>query len=108
MKKFFILAICLPLFFSCCKVEDFTSTIYGGVFDAQTNEPIQGVLITLTPDLKNCYTGQDGTFQINNVQYPKDYTLQAQSDNYKADTKTISVSSSEPVAVIFSLQPKSK
>ncbi len=106
MKKFFILAvICLPIFFgSCAKKHVNTSiSIYGTVVDADTHNPIQGVLLTLMPSSRNCYTGSDGSYQFEDLN-TQQYTITAQMGGYKTDRKTVTLQAGDNEEVTFALR----
>ena len=106
MKKFLILAVlCLPILFgSCAKKKVNTSiTIYGTVVDADTHDPIQGVLLTLMPGSRNCYTGSDGSYQFQDLN-KEQYTITAQMGGYKTDRKTVNFNAGEKQEVTFALK----
>ena len=105
MKKILILAVlCLPIFFgSCAKKKVSTSiSIYGTVVDADTHNPIQGVLLTLMPSSKNCYTGSDGSYQFPDLN-KQQYTITAQMGGYRTDRKTVTLNAGEKQEVTFAL-----
>lgn len=107
MKKILILlALSLPFLFSGCakKIEDVTVTIYGTVVDANTQTPIDGVLITLTPGAKNKYTGGDGYYEFPDL-VQQQYTLTAQKTGYHTDRKNVSSFPGEMVEITFTLTP---
>ncbi len=106
MKKLICFAIlCLPLLFIGCekKIIDTTISIYGTVLDVDTNEPLQGVLLTLMPTAKTRYTGSLGTYQFEDLQ-PQQYTITAQMQGYRTDRKTVNLVSGEKEEVTFALK----
>ncbi len=106
MKKILLITtICLSFLLSGCakKVVDTSISIYGTVVDAETNAPIQGVLLTLMPSSKNCYTGSDGTYQFEDL-YAQQYTITAQMIGYRTDRKTVNLTSGERSEVTFALK----
>ncbi len=105
MKKVLLLTtLCLPLLFGGCakRIVDMTVTIYGIVVDAETDTPIEGVLVTLSPGVKNKYTENDGYFEFSDM-IQQQYTLNAMKDGYKTDRKSINANPGETVEIIFSL-----
>lgn len=97
MKKFlFSLILCLPLL-SCSKdIEeyDITASIFGVVSD----QPLSNVTITLYEGLAwDClgasvgtsFTGNDGFFQINNIDPTKSYFIAFQHSNYQSHGQRI-------------------
>lgn len=107
MKKILYLVVfCLPLLFVNCnkKVVDTGVTIYGTVYDAQTNNPIQGAMLTLQPSGRSCYTGSDGAFNFEEDLDPIQYTITAQAIGYRSDRKTVKLTSGESSEVTFALK----
>ena len=105
MKKIFILAVlCLPILFGSCakKIVNTSITIYGTVIDADTHDPIQGVLLTLMPSSRNCYTGSDGSYQFQDLN-KQQYTITAQMGGYKTDRKTVNLNAGEKQEITFAL-----
>lgn len=106
MKKLlFLAAICLPLLFVSCekRVIDTGVTLYGTVYDAYTNNPIQGAMLTLQPSGRSCYTGSDGAFNFEEDLDPIQYTITAQANGYRTDRKTIKITPGEKSEVSFKL-----
>lgn len=105
MKKFIYTAfLCLPLLFCGCesRIIDMTISIYGTVFDADTNAPLQGVMLTLMPSSKNQYTGSLGTYEFADLE-PQQYTITAQLDGYRTDRKSVNLVARERQEVVFVL-----
>lgn len=105
MKKFLLLAvICLPIFFGSCakRVVNTNISIYGSVVDADTKEPLSGVLLTLMPSSRNRYTGSDGTYQFEDLN-AQQYTITAQMGGYKTDRKTVNLRAGDREEVTFAL-----
>lgn len=107
MKKliFIMAVICLaPILNSCAKkVADTGISIYGIVFDSVTNAPLKGVLLTLMPSSKNCYTGSDGTYQFEDL-YAQQYTITASMAGYRTDRKTVNLLPGDREEVTFILK----
>lgn len=80
-------------------------SISGLVVDANTQNPLQGVLVTLMPSSNNYYTGIDGLFLFDNLN-AQQYTLTAQANGYKTDRKTVNLTTEESQEIIFSLRPE--
>ena len=81
---------------------DTSVSIYGTVVDADTHNPIQGVLLTLMPSSKNCYTGSDGSYQFEDLN-KQQYTITAQMGGYRSDRKTVNLDAGERQEVTFAL-----
>ena len=80
-------------------------SISGLVVDANTQNPLQGVLVTLMPSSNNYYTGIDGLFLFDNL-IAQQYTLTAQANGYKTDRKTVSLAAGESKEIKFALRPE--
>lgn len=65
-------------------------SIYGTVIDADTQDPIQGAVLTLQPGGKSFYTGQDGSFEFKELEALM-YTIMAQKDGYRTDRKNVNL-----------------
>lgn len=63
------------------KEEDLKGTIYGTVTDLQTNEPIGGVNVKLTPAGEATLTGSDGSFEFKDLD-ANNYTLSFSKAEY--------------------------
>lgn len=106
MKKLvFFLTICLALLLNSCAkpIEDYSTSIYGTVIDADTYEPLQGVLLTLIPSTKNCYTGSNGYYEFADLEAQK-YTITAQLSGYQADRKSFNLYPKDRLEITFSLK----
>lgn len=103
-KVLFLFTLCLSLLFGGCakRIIDTTITIYGTVIDADSQYPLDGVLITLSPGAKNKYTGNDGYFEFANMDQQQ-YTLSAQKEGYHTDRKSVNANSGEKIEITFSL-----
>lgn len=93
---------------SCGKPYEYNTygSIAGTVIDLNNGEPIQGVLITLSPGGHNTYTGYDGSFDFLDLE-AKQYTLTAQKTGYVANRKTVTTIAGDVVTVSLVMQ-KSK
>ena len=76
---------------SCAKEKTpTTGRIQGIVTNSITNEPIQGVNISLSPTGLSAVTGSDGRYQFNNLE-PGQYTVQGMKAGYESNTKNITI-----------------
>lgn len=70
------------IFYGCTeKEEDLKGSIYGTVTDLQTNEPIGGVNVKLTPTGEATLTGSDGSFEFKDLD-ANNYTLSFSKAEY--------------------------
>ena len=90
-------ALCIVFAFallmtSCGKETTVSTTgkIQGIVTNSVTNEPIQGVNISLSPTGLSAVTGSDGRYQFNNLE-PGQYTVQGMKEGYESNTKNITI-----------------
>ena len=88
-----------------CQPETYDSfcTISGTVSEFGTNNPIQGVDVTIQPALLSQKTGDDGTFYFKEIDAGH-LRIQAQKDGYETNTKNIVISSGETRVVDISLK----
>ncbi len=107
-KKKVILAILSTMLFWCfgCDPIDIpvVGDIDGIVVDAETNEPIQGANVTLSPLNSSATTGVDGKYDFKNLD-PKDYTIEVQKDGYTTNTKSVTVIAGQTNSGDVILQP---
>ena len=85
-----VIALCMM---SSCEglVEEVKNGgIQGIVSDVNTNEPIQGVNISLSPTGLSAVTGSDGRYEFSSLQ-PGQYTVQGMKNGYETNTKNITV-----------------
>ena len=81
-----------------------TATIYGTVLDKETQEPIRGVLVTLSPgSTPSVSTGTDGKFEFADLN-PQTYRIQAQKEGYRADYRSVNPTPGESVSINFLLE----
>ncbi|MBQ9864694.1 MAG: carboxypeptidase-like regulatory domain-containing protein [Bacteroidales bacterium] len=109
MKRIIILTLCaalLTLASSCNKIQyDLFGNISGTVIDVDTDEPIAGSTVTLSPGGLNTYTGSDGHFAFNEID-AQQYTITVQKTGYQANRKTIEVLSGETINVSITMKNK--
>ncbi len=84
----FLLALCTLC--ACSDDEEvMRGTIYGKITDP-SGENLASVTMTLSPGGLSRTTGNDGTFEMIDLE-PGQYTLQAQKSGYKTNTKTVNI-----------------
>lgn len=106
MKKLMILAIiCIPILFTGCekRIIDTSVTIYGGVYDATTKNPIKGAFISILGAQGSSYTGSNGSYSFEVDLDPGKYTIQAHATGYRADWREIKVTAGAREQVSFEL-----
>lgn len=106
MKRILLLLIiCLPFMCTSCvkRIVDTTITVYGTVIDLETQMPIEGVSVTITPGAKNKVTGSDGYFEFVDLEN-RQYTLTAQKNGYSTDRKSITTVAGDNAEVTFLLK----
>ena len=96
MLRLFSGILCLSLLLFAAGCDESTlgpetrGDIQGQVQDADTNQPLAGVNITTSPPTSSIVTGEDGAFEIADVE-TGNYTLNANRSGYDANTVTVSV-----------------
>lgn len=95
-----VVTIVLGAFIYGCteKEEDLKGTIYGTVTDFATGEPIGNANVKLRPSGETTLTGNDGTFQFNNIEDGK-YSLSLSKNGYVDldDDYVINIKSGEKI-----------
>ena len=89
-----------------CKPETFDTycSVNGTVIESGTNEPIQGVTVTITPEKRNETTGSDGTFLFQDIDASSTpLRIQAQKTGYETNTLTINAIAGETITVTIPL-----
>lgn len=110
MKKSFVLQA-ITLFIigvavvGCVRdIEESKGNIRGRIIDSHSNEPLQGVNISVSPGGLSSVTGSDGTYEFINLD-PGQYSIQAQKAGYKANYKQISILAGETGVGDMTLTP---
>ena len=85
-----IIAFTMCMMTSCVKENATTGQIQGIVTDANTNEALQGVSISLSPIGLSAQTDNNGHFEFTNLE-PGQYTLQAEKSGFENSTKNVTV-----------------
>ena len=80
-----VIACALCMFWSCKKEEPY-GQIQGIVTNASTNEPIQGVNISLSPTGLSAVTGSDGRYEFNDLEADHHRRWQDCIGRYDVDT----------------------
>lgn len=76
---------------SCTESDsDVYGSIYGRVTDANTNEPVGGASVNLTPNGNTVVTGDDGTFEYKNLESGQ-YDIQVSKTGYQTIKSTVTV-----------------
>ena len=104
------LIYCLPLVLTliavitCKEPEyDYFGTISGVVTDAQTQNMLSGVKVTLSPGGLSQMTSDDGTFSFEELE-PQEYTVTFTRDGYSDLTQKVSVVSGEQSSVQVAME----
>ncbi len=101
---FNIVIICVAIIGCSPDIEDTKGNIRGKIVDSMTDEPLQGVTVTISPKGESTVTGNDGTFEFVDLT-PSQYSIQAQKDGYKTNYKQISIFAGETGIGDMSLTP---
>ena len=108
LNKALLLVFTLSLSFisESCSSDEVTTdgNLMGTVTNSRTNEPLQGVLVTLSNVGKSVSTGKDGRYQFTNLT-SQDYVVQVSKENYKTDSKQVFIRAGEDNTLDFSMQP---
>ncbi len=91
----FLLSCCLS-----CSVDDYEiyATILGEVADAETDLPLSGALVTISPTNQTKRSGEDGTFMFENLDAGQ-YNISVQKDGYQTNRKVVQTFSGEEASV---------
>lgn len=106
--KFFLGVVCASLFLLASCVKDTTpetGSIQGIITNESTNEPIQGVNISLSPTGLSAVTGSDGRYEFKNLT-PGQYTVQGVKTGYESNTKNITVVAGNVSSGDMTLKPE--
>ena len=89
---------------SCVKTEpNIYGNIYGTISDMETNEPIQGAEVTLSPGGKTVVTGSDGRYEFNTLEAGQ-YTLSVTKTKYQTNTKYTTINPAVTTKADIALQ----
>lgn len=103
MKKLFILLLSCILFCSCNPVGwDIFSTVCGVVVDLESQSPISGVSVFLSPGGNNKMTGSDGYFEFSGLE-AQQYTITVQKKGYTTNRRTITAIAGETHEISITL-----
>lgn len=92
---------------ACSKdVLDTSGTIAGIVTEASSNQPLQGVSVTINPLGRSYTTGADGRYEFKDIDYGS-YVIQVSKTGYKSDQRNIDVRVAEISNLDFQLSPAS-
>ncbi len=111
MKKIItVLSVCVTLLLiasACTKTQYVTfGDISGTVIDIDTDKPISGVAVTLSPGTGlNTYTGSDGLFYFSEIEAKKgSYTVWVDKSGYRPDHKDVYVIAGETVNIVIPMK----
>ena len=92
-KPLLFLLLCgIFTFFSSCEpiAYDTFATVCGTIVDAETMEPISGVLVTLSPLVRESQvTKSDGYFEFHDLEAGIQYTIGAQKKGYNYEPRAV-------------------
>lgn len=89
---------------SCSQIEyDIYGTLAGSVVDVDTNQPIEGASVILSPGGKNVLTAADGTFSFIDLD-PQQYTVMVQKAGYSTNRKVVTVVVAETTQISLTMQ----
>ncbi|MBR4391750.1 MAG: carboxypeptidase regulatory-like domain-containing protein [Bacteroidales bacterium] len=106
--KLFLGVVCASLFLLASCVKDTTpetGSIQGIVTNESTNEPIQGVNISLSPTGLSAVTGSDGRYEFNNLDAGQ-YTVQGVKVGFESNTKNITIVAGNVSSGDMTLKPE--
>lgn len=101
-----IVATLAVMLLAACEPESYDTycSISGTVIESGTNEPIQGVTITITPEKQNTTTGHDGTFYFSNLDATiPSVRIQAQKIGYETNILSINTIAGETINITIPL-----
>lgn len=104
LQTFTLLLVCVAFYGCVPDFEETTGNIRGKIVDSQSDEPMQGVTVSISPGGTSSVTGSDGIFEFLNLS-PSQYSLQAQKAGYKTNYKQISILAGETGIGDMSLTP---
>lgn len=83
---------------SCKESEyyEYYGDIYGIVVDADSNNPLSGVQVTISPGNKSTVTGSIGSYEFQKME-PGQYKLLFSASGYKSNTRQVTIVSGEKV-----------
>lgn len=95
----------VAILFAACETVEFDnfSTITGTVIDADTQSPISGVNVNLSPSGKNAITGNDGYFQFVELDVLQ-YTITVQKTGYATNRKTVTANPGETEDIVITMK----
>lgn len=88
-----------------CEKDVTVGSIQGFVSNSSTNEPIQGVNISLSPTGLSTVTGSDGRYEFVNLEAGQ-YTVQGVKEGYESNTKNITIVAGNVSSGDMTLKPE--
>lgn len=100
MKRIIVFCILAIMACSCGKgyEYDIFGAINGVVIDADTQEPLNGATVNLSPSGKTAITGGDGIFRFEDLESMQ-YTVTVQKSGYDTDRRTVNVGAGETAEI---------
>lgn len=98
--------LCVGAFYVGCSkdVAVTTGTVFGTVTDSRGGEPLEGVMVTVSPANASYKTGSDGKFEFQNLPIENNpYTIQVELENYRTNNKAVTVKVGESVLCDISM-----
>ena len=105
MKSLYFILSVILLVSSCSEpIVDTFGNISGIVRDSRTNEPVEGVKITLTPTGASQVTDLEGSFLFDNLE-PQEFTLMFTKTGFETTSQKVSVKPGLSTSVQVVLSP---
>lgn len=102
--KYILSIVAAIMLFSCSSSEyDFFTSIHGTVIDETTIEPMEGVLVSLSPGGVSKTTDAAGYFEFTNLEAGQ-YTITVQKNGYQANRKTVNTIAGETSEISVTLK----
>lgn len=100
------LTVLVLSFAQCTKdIIDTTGDIAGVVRDSRSNEPLNGVTVSITPTGKSMTTGADGRYEFKGLTAQSNYTVSVSKNGYQSDQKSAFIVAGETSNVDFTITP---
>lgn len=110
IKCSIIAVLCLTVLLGCSKetiTPETFGNIEGQVLNSETEEGIGGVNITTSPATNSIITGQNGSFNLNEVT-TGNYNITARKSNFKSATVSVNVREGKTATAQIYLDPEDR